>query len=117
MNDNPYRSWNNAHRVISLAGLAGALLGLLVGWENDYPLGFILLESMGMGLVCALLSRWVLRQTMRIWLENRLAAAEVEIKAKEKKVAEEMVQKKKTEAAAAKIAAAPTPAAPATPTK
>lgn len=107
MNDNPYRSWNHAHRIITLAALTGALIGLMISWSNGYSLGFVLVESVGVGIVCAVLARWVLRQAMRIWLENRLAAAEVEIKAKEKKIAEEMALKKKTEEAAAKVATPP----------
>lgn len=106
MDANHYQSWNQIHRAITLAGLGGALLGWWIAWINQDTIGWSLVKIFFAGLVCALLTRWVLRQAMRIWLENRLAAAEVEIKAKEeevkKKLAEEQARKKAEAAVATK---------------
>ena len=60
---------NIMHRFILMTGLAGLLIGALIGISNDESAGVALLRVAALGVCFALAARYLTRLFMKAWLE------------------------------------------------
>ncbi len=62
-----------------LSALTGGLIGVLIGWNNGDELGWSLLRGAVLLLVFGSVTRWLLANMAKAWLESRLESLQVKV--------------------------------------
>jgi Zn-dependent protease with chaperone function len=70
-------------RVSFLLALAGAFIGVLIGWNNGDEMGWALLRGAVLFLAFGFISRWWLGSMAKAWLESRVESLTSPVKAVE----------------------------------
>jgi len=65
-----------------LLALAGAFIGVLIGFNNGDELGWALLRGAFLFLAFGIMSRWWLGNMAKAWLESRLESLQTPVKTK-----------------------------------
>ncbi len=75
-------------RVSFLLALAGAFIGVLIGYNNGDELGWSLLRGSFLFLAFGIMSRWWLGTMAKAWLESRLESLQSKTKTTETRPAQ-----------------------------
>ena len=59
-------------RVSFLLALAGAFIGVVIGWSNGDEMGWAMLRGAVLFTVFGLIARWWLGTMAKAWLESRI---------------------------------------------
>lgn len=69
-------------RLSFLLALAGAFIGVLIGFNNGDELGWSLLRGAFLFLAFGIMTRWWLGNMAKAWLESRLESLQSPVKTK-----------------------------------
>ena len=67
-------------RVSFLLALAGAFIGVLIGWNNGDEMGWAMLRGAVLFIAFGLIARWWLGTMAKAWLESRIESLQPKAK-------------------------------------